>query len=156
MLKEILTGKQCEECKGCCRFDKSDIWIYPKVTEEESKRIFEKYGVKMQKLGENIYGFESRFDENGIVTCPALGEQGCILGDNKPVSCKYYPVVLVKKDGKVVIALDSFCREFKGKEELIKEYTEKHLAKILFEHAKTFPGDVFDFTDGMTVLKEEQ
>ena len=156
MLKEILTYEQCKNCKGCCRFDENDVWIYPKVSKKMSEKIKEKYGISMQKLGENTYGFEKIKDKNGLYVCPALSEHGCILGDDRPVSCSYYPIVLVKENGKIKIALDPFCKEFDGKIETIKEYVKNDLAKKLFSYAKEFPDDVFPPFDNMIVLFEEE
>jgi len=61
----------CAECQSCCNVDSGFGTLEITLTEKETK-VFRHLCI------------EDR--------CEHLGEQGCKLGDDKPLSCKLYPL----------------------------------------------------------------
>ena len=61
----------CDECRRCCHVDED----YPPL---------EVTLTKMEKRRYSQICIESR--------CEHLGESGCVLGDEKPFSCRLYPL----------------------------------------------------------------
>ncbi len=39
MIKKILSGKTCAECRMCCIFDRYDIWETPIFDEETKNKV---------------------------------------------------------------------------------------------------------------------
>lgn len=62
---------QCAECQRCCRVDPGFPSLEISLTHQES-----------QRLGSVC------IDE----TCQHLGQQGCTMGNDKPFSCRLYPL----------------------------------------------------------------
>jgi Fe-S-cluster containining protein len=62
---------QCAECQRCCRVDPGFPSLEISLTHQESKR-----------LGSVC------IDE----TCQHLGNKGCTMGEDKPFSCRLYPL----------------------------------------------------------------
>lgn len=112
MLKKILDPKCCAKCRFCCVFDRYDAWETPVFTEEQRDRIraFKPDTPFAVKDGGFILRV-SEFDENGLFTCPALTETGCMLGDDKPFDCRIWPYRIMYVGGRRAIVIASNCEE---------------------------------------------
>jgi hypothetical protein len=130
MLEKILTENDCAECKLCCNFYEHEMWEAPIINEEIC------------------------YDDRGLYFCPALGEDGCKLGDGKPFDCSIYPFRVMKLGEFIVIALSPLCKKVNEKplSELAAfveaELTEKVKARVL-KH----PAQVKNYVDGYVILK---
>jgi Fe-S-cluster containining protein len=116
MLKEILSPKTCEKCRGCCYFDDDDLWEVPTVTPELAGYIEKNFPEIKLKSKENnaVYYFDMvdtiSDEDDKIYICNALSENGCILGENKPFDCRIWPFRLMKnKENEVKIAVSKYC-----------------------------------------------
>jgi hypothetical protein len=86
MINEILSRKQCGDCKGCCVFDADDAWEV-----------------------QDIVGLTPPNGE-GVSVCLHLGEDGCRLGEEKPIECAMYPFRVMSLGGYKVVAVSKFCK----------------------------------------------
>jgi Fe-S-cluster containining protein len=84
MIDELLSRQICAECKGCCVFDKNDIW-----------EVQDKVPVTQK---------------DGLFVCAHLTEKGCALGSDKPLECSLYPFRVMKTGNSQVIAVCKFCK----------------------------------------------
>ena len=112
MLKKILSGKSCAECRLCCIFDRYDIWETPVFNEEIKNRI------KQLRPGTEFVtkdgGYIFKADNIGadqLFSCPALTETGCMLGDDKPFDCRIWPYRIMEVGGRRAITIASICDE---------------------------------------------
>ncbi len=154
MLKEILSGSACAECRLCCVFDRYDVWETPVFTDEIKNKIKE---VKpeaefLPKDGGWIFKVEE-LDENQLFNCPALTEKGCMLGDEKPFDCRIWPYRIMKIGDKRAITLASICDEMYNRplSELV-DFLKKGLAEKIFSYADKHPEIVKPYYDGYPVL----
>lgn len=157
MLKKILSGKVCAECRICCVFDKSDIWETPVFTAEIRDKL-----LKIKPDAEFIQhdgGFiikAGNLADDELFTCPALTENGCILGDEKPFDCRIWPYRIMNIGGRRAITIASLCGELYSRplSELVG-FLEDGLAEKIFAYADAHPEIVKPYEDGYPVLMVE-
>lgn len=135
MLKKILDKSTCAKCRLCCSFVKSDAWETPVFTKTDfdyNENWFKKYGY-------NSHTLKLEFkDDAEIKLCPYLNENtGCTLSEaDKPFDCKIWPLRLMKKNGRLVIALAPICKGL-GEKDITKinELLDSGLYEEIMKHA---------------------
>lgn len=151
MVKQILPPEKCVKCKGCCYFDKSDIYEVPDILPELAKYIEENYkNIKLVKYG-SIYRFEfpENLKEGDIFTCPMLAETGCVLRDDKPFDCRIYPFrIMNDKNGKCHVAVSDYCSGVKGisLSDMREFLLSSGLYTKIMEYKKLNPASVLEYT----------
>lgn len=157
MLKEILSGDTCAKCRMCCVFDRYDIWETP-VFDENSRNLVMKYDheAKFARKGRGFVLNVGEITDGELYNCPALTENGCVLGDNKPFDCRIWPFRIMERDGKRVIAVSTLCEEIHNRDhEELKTFLKKGLAAEIFAYADKNPEAVKPYYDNYTVILEE-
>lgn len=160
MLSEILSRKECSECKICCEFDDNDLWETPIIYNDCIENVLS-VNPSQQFIENELYGNKFKVlklnKENEIYPCTMLDRsRGCMLEpENKPFDCKIWPLRVMKKDGKTVIALSPVCPVTAKKpiDKIMR--TAKELADVIFSQAKLHPEIIKDYIDGYKVLIEE-
>lgn len=158
MIKKILNKNVCAECKTCCIFDCYDVWETPVFTSEICEKIL---AVKpetkfISKDGGYIFRVE-KFSDEGLFSCPALTENGCMLGDEKPFDCRIWPYRIMEISGRRAITIASICNELYNRplSQLI-EFLKSGLADEIFRYADAHPEIVKPYYDGYSVLMFEK
>ena len=158
MLKTILSGKTCAECRLCCVFDSYDVWETPVFTKELSEKIAEsRPGTRfVSKDGGYIFRVEE-FGSDGLFRCPALTEMGCMLGDEKPFDCRIWPYRIMELGGRRVIAIASICEELYNRPlSQLVEFLKEGLAETIFSYADSHPEIVKPYYEGYPILLVEK
>ncbi len=158
MLKKILSGKSCAECRLCCVFDRYDVWETPVFTEDIRNKIqlakpeaefIRKDGGYIFKVGE--------IGEDQLFSCPALTETGCMLGDEKPFDCRIWPYRIMEVGGRRAITIASICDELYNRPlSQLVEFLKEGLADIIFAYADDHPEIVKPYYEGYPVLMFEK
>lgn len=136
MLKKILDKSTCAKCRICCSFIKADAWETPVFTKTDfdySKKWFKKYGCNSHTLKLDFK------DETEIKLCPYLDENtGCTLSEaDKPFDCKIWPLRLMKKNDRLVIALAPICKGLGIKDiKKINTLLDSGLYEEIMKHAE--------------------
>jgi len=154
MLKKILSGKSCAECRLCCIFDRYDIWETPVFNEEIKNRI------KQLRPGTEFVtkdgGYIFKADNIGadqLFSCPALTETGCILGDDKPFDCRIWPYRIMEVGGRRAITIASICDELYNRPlSQLVGFLKEGLAEAIFSYADSHPEIVKPYYEGYPVL----
>jgi len=154
MLKKILSGKSCAECRLCCIFDSYDIWETPVFNEEIKNRI------KQLRPGTEFVtkdgGYIFKADNIGadqLFSCPALTETGCILGDDKPFDCRIWPYRIMEVGGRRAITIASICDELYNRPlSQLVGFLKEGLAEAIFSYADAHPEIVKPYYEGYPVL----
>lgn len=158
MLKKILDGKCCAECRICCIFDSSDVWETPVFTAEIKDKIIN-YDPSVKFIPKDG-GFVLKVEElkdGEIFSCPALTEKGCILGDEKPFDCRIWPYRIMKVGGKRAITIASICGELYNRPlSQLVGFLQDGLAQKIFSYAEEHPEIVKPYEDGYPVLMFEK
>ncbi|MBR2283876.1 MAG: hypothetical protein IJ874_05590 [Ruminococcus sp.] len=157
MLKRILSGESCAECRLCCVFDRYDVWETPVFTEQLCRRIAaQKPEVRfVPKDGGYILRVES-FDEEGLFRCPALTPTGCMLGDDKPFDCRIWPYRIMNVGGRRAITIASICEELYSRPlSQLVGLLKDGLAADIFAYADSHPEIVKPYYEGYPVLMFE-
>ncbi|MBP3746188.1 MAG: hypothetical protein J6I47_01820 [Ruminococcus sp.] len=157
MLKKILSGKSCAECRLCCIFDRYDIWETPVFNEEIMNRI------KQLRPGTEFVtkdgGYIFKADNIGadqLFSCPALTETGCILGDDKPFDCRIWPYRIMEVGGRRAITIASICDELYNRPlSQLVGFLKEGLAEAIFSYADAHPEIVKPYYEGYPVLMFE-
>ncbi len=157
MLKKILSGKSCAECRLCCIFDSYDIWETPVFNEEIMNRI------KQLRPGTEFVtkdgGYIFKADNIGadqLFSCPALTETGCILGDDKPFDCRIWPYRIMEVGGRRAITIASICDELYNRPlSQLVGFLKEGLAEAIFSYADAHPEIVKPYYEGYPVLMFE-
>lgn len=158
MLKKILSGKSCAECRLCCVFDRYDVWETPVFTEDIRNKIqlanseaefIRKDGGYIFKVGE--------IGEDQLFSCPALTETGCMLGDEKPFDCRIWPYRIMEVGGRRAITIASICDELYNRPlSQLAGLLKEGLADIIFAYADDHPEIVKPYYEGYPVLMFEK
>lgn len=112
MLKTILDGETCANCRNCCIFEEQSAWELPTFPAAASERL---QGRPEYTVTEENGRFRIAlpYDEtHAAQPCPFLDpESGCTLPeDEKPFACKLWPVRLMRDaQGNVSLTLYRGC-----------------------------------------------
>lgn len=158
MLKKILDPKSCAQCHLCCVFDSSDIWETPVFTREIMEIIRSTKPEAEFIPKDNGYILNAGdLKEGELFTCPALTENGCMLGDNKPFDCRIWPFRIMDIGGRRGITIASICKEMYSRPlSQLVEFLEEGLAEIIFGYADEHPEIVKPYEPGYPVLLPER
>ncbi|MGN0622119.1 MAG: hypothetical protein ACI4I9_09650 [Porcipelethomonas sp.] len=155
MLKGLLEKRTCAKCRVCCGFDRSDIWEMPVMDTEAAEKIKKiKPETEFVKIKNDFVVKAPELHDDELYFCPALGENGCILGDEKPFDCRIWPYRIMDIGGKYAITISPVCSELYHRplSELV-EFLEKGLADYIFEYALKHPDVVKKYDESYPVLK---
>ena len=172
MLSSILSKTSCAACKFCCSFRRQSLWETPLFPPEVAEKLSREneYGVvgefaQAGRDGQNVQDacrlvLENNYrtdDPEEEVPCMFLDPQkGCILnGDDKPFDCSIWPLRIMNKDGKLVIALTPTCSAIGAvPSQALVELVQNGLGEKIFEYAKTHPYIVKEYHQGFPVIQE--
>ena len=178
MLSKILSKSSCAACKFCCSFRRQSLWETPLFPPEVAEKLSREneYGVvgeftpvqdaretrdarevqnAFRLVLENNYRTDDPEEE---VPCTFLDPQkGCILkGEDKPFDCSIWPLRIMDKDGKLVIALTPTCSAIGAvPSQALVKLVQGGLSKKIFEYAKTHPYIVKEYHQGFPVIQEK-
>lgn len=154
MLKKILSGSSCAECRLCCVFDRYDIWETPVFTDVIRDRILAEKPEAEFVSKDGGYIFKAKdLDENELFSCPALTETGCMLGDDKPFDCRIWPYRIMEIGGRRAITIASICDELYNRPlSQLVGLLKDGLAGDIFAYADAHPEIVKPYYEGYPVL----
>ncbi|MBR4009174.1 hypothetical protein [Fibrobacter sp.] len=105
--------------------------------------------------GQIILGGYRTDDPEEEVPCTFLDPQkGCILkGEDKPFDCSIWPLRIMDKGGKLVIALTPTCPVIGATpDKALVDLVQGGLGETIFEYAKTHPYIVKEYREGFPVV----
>lgn len=164
MLSKILSKTSCAACKFCCSFRRQSLWETPLFPPEVAEKLSREneYGVvgvftsvycktrdacEIRDAREAQNAFRLVLENNcrtddpeEEVPCTFLDPQkGCILkGEDKPFDCSIWPLRIMNKDGKLVIALTPTCSAIGAvPSKALVELVQNGLGEKIFEYAQT-------------------
>lgn len=157
MLKEILSKASCAECRLCCVFDRYDVWETPLFEAETMGKVAAAVpDAKFAKKGGGFVLNSGEITDGELFSCPALTENGCMLGDDKPFDCRIWPFRIMKSGEGRVIAVSSLCSAVYGQShDDLRDFLKEGLAKKIFAYADKFPEAVHELYNNYSVLLSE-
>lgn len=174
MLSKVLKRSTCANCKFCCSFRKTSLWetpLFPQETMDKlekdhmarngEKLTFHKQVHNGETYGQmNLLGYYQTENPDEEAPCEFLDAQkGCMLSDeDKPFDCKIWPLRIMEKENKLVIALTPTCPSINEQplERMEKLVNEEGLGDQIYEYAKTHQYMIKDYKEGFPILKEYQ
>ena len=134
------------------------LWETPVFTEKIRDRILDLKPDTEFVAGDGGYIFKvDGFSEEGLFSCPALTEKGCMLGDEKPFDCRIWPYRIMEINGRRAITIASICRELYNRPlSQLVEFLENGLADEIFSYADSHPEIVKPYYEGYPVLLFEK
>ena len=116
MIESLIFSEACLSCRGCCRFaEQHSIWSPLFLYEEIQKLVNEdivpsclfSHGGLSAKTATRMASVEI----DGQLYCPCLDVKAnaCKIYPHRPLDCRLYPFLLLKKDGKAYLAFDLKC-----------------------------------------------
>ncbi|MBQ4283413.1 MAG: hypothetical protein IJB96_05735 [Lachnospira sp.] len=161
MLSKVLSKETCADCRFCCAFRRCSLWETPFFDRE----IVDKYSVRgiRFELSDEAVGcgrldYTGKYhtdDENEEAPCEFLDvNRGCVLPDeDKPFDCKIWPLRIMNKDGKTVIALTPTCPAINRYPiEVMEDLVKDGLGKKIYEYAQAHPYIIKEYREGFPVL----
>lgn len=154
MLSKVLDKKTCAKCRFCCVFEKADSWEIPVISEKLAKEL-ESKGIKTVKK-DGCYKYDLQFVGSEIKSCPFLDEEkGCILGEqDKPFDCKIWPLRVMKKGDKKVLAIAETCPNLSEKKAELIKLINQELLKEIKEYISKNPYLINELKEDYEVLAE--
>ena len=112
----------CKTCKKCCvsKTTPSKMW----VSENELELIKKESGMDVQAEQEKDTGLFIITSQGS--RCQFLGEKGCILKKNKPITCVMYPFRLVGSEWVLRLQCPSWHKIRKEDFEAMLRHFKKH------------------------------
>lgn len=155
-LKKILSSESCGKCRVCCGFTRDDIWEIPLVFKEDRRAVEEKLGVELSPRG-GEFVFDMEFDGD-ISYCPALSDNGCVLGELKPFDCAVWPFRVNMLGNTRVITVSPVCETvFSLPLKALSDFVnEDGFADALFAEARKHPDMVKPYIDGYPIMAVEK
>ena len=158
MLSRVLSRSSCAACKFCCSFRRQSLWetplFPPEVTEKLSKP--NEYGVVGEfRDGQIVLGGYKTGDPEEEVPCTFLDpERGCILKpEDKPFDCSIWPLRIMNKDGKLVIALTPTCPSIGAvPNKALVDLVQDGLGDKIFEYTTTHPYIIKEYREGFPII----
>ena len=102
----------CVSCKKhCCllRDEKHDMRLY--ISGKEFEQIIYLTGKTNNITALTDGRIMINTNEDGF--CPFVGKHGCVLGESRPLPCKFYPYGIMQKNGKYyLIRWTDICESF--------------------------------------------
>ncbi len=161
MLSEVLSKSTCAQCKFCCSFRRQSLWETPLFDDETIQKLSDEneYNVtgcfkNRQTQLDHLY---KTADPEEEVPCTFLDPQkGCILkGEDKPFDCSIWPLRIMRKDGRLVIALTPTCPAIgAAPNEKMTALVKDGLGQKIYDYALSHPYIVKDYRDGFPVILE--
>lgn len=154
MLRKLLKPEQCAKCRICCGFVEDDKWEIPLLAGEKERAAAEKLAPTEPVPGTHSCVFRMDFQGSKLVYCPALGENGCTLGEERPFDCKIWPFRVNDLNGTWVVTLSPVCPEVVKLplSEISRFVNSNGFAEKLFRHAELFPETVKPYIPGYPIL----
>lgn len=117
------------------------------------KAVEEKLGVKLIERGKEFV-FDMNFGGKESSYCPALSENGCMLGELKPFDCAVWPFRVNSLGSRRVITVSPVCGTvFSLPLKRLSEFVIKDgFAQKLFAEAERHPEMVKPYIDGYPIL----
>lgn len=153
MLELILSPRSCGNCRVCCGFTREDIWEIPLIYKENRTSVEKMLGVELVPRGKEFV-FDMDFNDNGISYCPALSENGCMLGELKPFDCAVWPFRVNALDDMRVITVSPVCETvFSLPLKTLSDFVRNDgFAEKMFTEADKHPDIVKHYIDGYPIL----
>lgn len=162
MLSKLISKEQCASCRFCCSYLRTSTWEAPLFTEIQYRVLCKKYTHFKGKACKKSYtlDFDKAYktdDPTEEAACPFLDRKiGCILSkEEKPFDCKIWPLRIMCKNNKLVLALTPTCPAMNlySLEELKQTIGEENLYKRIYEYAQEHPDIIKDYREGFPILK---
>lgn len=167
MLSSILSKNTCAACKFCCSFRRQSLWETPLFPPEVAEKLSKpnEYGVvgEFAQARRDVQDarrlvLEDKYrtaDPEEEVPCTFLDpERGCILKpEDKPFDCSIWPLRIMDKGGKLVIALTPTCPAIGAvPNQALIDLVKKGLGEQIFEYAKAHPYIIKEYREGFPVV----
>ena len=167
MLTSVLSKNTCASCKFCCSFRRQSLWETPLFPPEVAEKLSKpnEYGVvgEFAQAGRDVQDarrlvLEDKYrtaEPEEEVPCTFLDPQkGCILkGEDKPFYCSIWPLRIMDKGGKLVIALTPTCPAIGAvPNQALIDLVKNGLGEQIFEYAKAHPYIIKEYREGFPVV----
>ena len=161
MLSRILTPSDCAKCRFCCSYRRASLWetpmFEPELAEELSRRY--PYARFRDVDGYSTVDLSGRYstdDPDEEALCWFNEGHGCILGDSKPFECSAWPLRVMRRNGRLVVALSPGCRVVSSRPvEEIQRLVDEGTGEKMFAYARKVPAFVREYREDYIILKEE-
>ena len=171
MLKKILSRDACAACRFCCSFRRQSLWETPLFEKEAAEKLREQYpearfveaaepfgnaktGRTFMKM--DYTGLYQTEDPQEEVLC-FFNRGGCILPpEDKPFECKIWPLRVMRKEGRLVIALSPACPVVsKVPPDKVRDLVRSEIGAAIWTHAADHPENIVDYLPGYPVIAEQ-
>ncbi len=154
MLRKLLSPEECAKCRICCGFTEEDKWEIPLFAGDNERRTAERHSPVVAVPDTQSCVFKMDFHGNDLVMCPAIGENGCTLGADRPFDCRIWPFRVMKLDERKVITLSPVCPAVMKHplSELMEFLSQDGFADMLYSHAESYPETVKPYESGYPIL----
>lgn len=159
MLKTLLDGKTCAECRNCCVFLEKSVWETPRMTGLHKQLALDlNLPARFIDKGSHCYMNYDYSSGNRLAACAFLDmNSGCTLTEEqKPFDCKLWPVRVMMCGDEVYITLYRNCPAFSDDKKLrqLDELLDESLAKIIKNEAEKNPDIIKPYSDGYEKLRK--
>ena len=142
----------CASCREhCCLFlrDKANMHLH--ISGRECEQIEAIMGKTEAIVSLPDGRIVIKWNEKGM--CPFVGEHGCILGEYRPLPCKFYPYGIIYKEGKYyMIRWTNICESFSDSND---QYEYDSLYELIFPGLEKRAFDYSEKDEGNYIIVQE-
>ncbi|MBQ9505455.1 MAG: hypothetical protein IJU93_10670 [Lachnospiraceae bacterium] len=159
MLSRFLKKSDCKSCQFCCSYRRKSLWETPPFDRESKERLEKKYPfARFKSIGDDVFTIDldneyKTDDPEEEARCP-FNQEGCILDpEDKPFVCEVWPLRIMEKEDRRVIALAEGCPVFAQVDSgELKSFTGEKLKDFISGQVKEHPEVVEPWHDNYTVI----
>lgn len=161
MLKKLLKGSDCAECRFCCSFRRQSLWETPLFSDENKKLLEEKYPeARFKKIGNDswtvdLFHLYRTEDPEEEAACPFLGSNGCVCTEEeKPFDCSVWPLRVCKKENRIQVMLENVCPVMNGipLEKIMEVVVNDRVGQKMIDYAKKNPDAIKEWNPDYKIL----
>jgi Fe-S-cluster containining protein len=166
MLEKFTSSEGCFSCRDpCCRFHPDNQEYFPLFTREEYDKAIERGfdSSLFERVSGSVYRVKLTQREGAYLVCPFnVAGVRCAIYDVAPLWCRLWPFMLMRQEGRLLLALDvgEDCPQLNGRvgtpefEEYV-DYLRGHLtSQKMRGFLKGYPELVLDYDPDFQVLCE--
>lgn len=161
MLKSILSGKDCAECKFCCSFRRKSLWETPLFDKATKERLEKKFpAARFKPVGSKSFTIDlihlyKTEDSEEEAACPFLSANGCVLSpEEKPFDCSIWPLRACKINGKIRVMLENTCPTINRQPiENVENLVNSGLGEKIISYSEKNPDVIKEFQNGFKLFE---
>lgn len=157
MLDEILTLKNCQECKKCCKFEYDELLDAPTFKEKDKNYIIQYIdkSIVFSKKWSIFQIILNKIPWKKKFVCPLLDEnKWCVLWKKRPFDCQTWPFYIMRLWKNIVVTLSPSCPIINDMTvNRLRKYVKDTIRPYMIKIVSKSKDLITDYHDNATIIE---